>query len=274
MKTVFFISDHTGITVESLGHSLLAQFEGVELDFVTRRFVDTVPKGEAVAAEISRHAAGGETPIVFTTLSDQKVVEAIRSSGALVLDLFQPFLGNLAAALGQAATNRVGRLHGVRDAARYQNRIDSIDFSLATDDGLGADAYPHANIILVGVSRVGKTPTCLYLALHYGLRAANYPLADDDFARAELPKPVKSHRSKLFGLTINPLRLQQIRQKRRPGSTYSSLPQCEMEVREAENLFRVNGIPFLNTTTASVEEIAATIMQQLVPDYRLPAGSD
>lgn len=273
MRTVFFVSDHTGITVESLGHSLLAQFDDVELDFVTRRFVDDVEKARRVAAEIEERTTD-EAPIVFTTLSDPAVLKILDGTGATLLDLFEPFLSRLQTELDRPPMNRVGRFHGVLDAARYQNRIDSVDFSLATDDGLGADAYPHADTILVGVSRVGKTPTCLYLALHYGLRAANYPLADDDFMRADLPAPVKPHRGKLFGLTINPLRLQQIRQKRRPGSTYASLPQCEMEVREAENMFKVNGIPFLSTTTASVEEIAATIMQQLVPNYRRPAGSD
>jgi regulator of PEP synthase PpsR (kinase-PPPase family) len=261
-RTVFFLSDHTGITAEVLGHSLMARFEGLEPHYFTRPFVNSLEHADAVVEEINAAAVtDGVRPLVFSTLTDATISARLRESQGLFLDLFAPYLGPLESELGMAPTSRSGRYHRINDLARYQLRMDAVDFALATDDGLGSQHYARADIILTGVSRAGKTPTCLYLALQYGIRASNYPLAEDDFERTRLPEVLAPYRDKLFGLSIDPMRLHHIRRERKPGSAYAEVARCEFEVRRAEALFRALGVRFLNTTTASVEEIAATIMQ-------------
>jgi regulator of PEP synthase PpsR (kinase-PPPase family) len=262
-RTVFFVSDHTGITAEVVGQSLLSRFEGERFRFITRPFVDSAEKADRVVAEIA--AANGNTaprPIAFLTITDSEIARRLTSAPALSLDILSPHLADLRAEFGEDPSPAVGRYHRIADPGSYQTRMDAVDFALATDDGLGTHNYERADIILVGVSRAGKTPTCLFLGMQYGIRASNYPLAEDDFDSLALPKALAPHRDKLFGLTIDPHRLQQIRHLRRPGSGYSSLEQCELEVRQSQRLFGLLGIPALNTTTSSIEEIAATIMQQ------------
>jgi regulator of PEP synthase PpsR (kinase-PPPase family) len=260
-RSVFFVSDHTGITAEVLGHSLMARFEGQDLHYVTRPFTDSLAKVRAVALEIDQAAAEGLRPVVFGTLTDPAVAAALKGTKGLLLDLFAPYLDALEAELGLAPSERVGRYHRIVDLASYQLRMDAVDFALTTDDGLGTQHYGRADIILVGVSRAGKTPTCLYLGLQYGIRAANYPLAEDDFDKMSLPRTLRDYRGKVFGLSIDPLRLHQIRRERKPNSQYAELSRCDFEVRRAEELFRSLGVTFLNTTTTSIEEISATIMQ-------------
>lgn len=260
-RSVFFVSDHTGITAEVLGHSLMARFEGQAFHYLTRPFIDTPDKVRAVAAEIDREAAEGARPIVFSTLTDPAVAAVLKETKGLLLDLFAPYLGELESELGALPSQHIGRYHRIADLASYQMRMDAVDFALTTDDGLGTQHYGRADIILVGVSRAGKTPTCLYLGLQYGIRAANYPLAEDDFERLRLPAPLEPCRAKVFGLSIDPMRLHAIRRERKPGSQYAELSRCEFEVKRAEALFRALGVTFLNTTTTSIEEISATIMQ-------------
>jgi regulator of PEP synthase PpsR (kinase-PPPase family) len=262
-RTVFFVSDHTGITAEVVGQSLLSRFEGERFRFITRPFVDCAEKADRVVAEIA--AANGRTaprPIAFLTITDSEVARRLTSAPALSLDILNPHLASLQAEFGEDPSPAVGRYHRIADPGSYQTRMDAVDFALATDDGLGTHNYERADVVLVGVSRVGKTPTCLFLGMQYGIRASNYPLAEDDFDSLALPKALAPHRDKLFGLTIDPHRLLQIRHLRRPGSAYSSLEQCELEVRQSQRLFGLLGVPALNTTTSSIEEIAATIMQQ------------
>jgi [pyruvate, water dikinase]-phosphate phosphotransferase / [pyruvate, water dikinase] kinase len=257
-RTVFFVSDHTGITAEVLGHSLLARFEGVIFHYLTRPFIDSPEKVRALIEEIG--GVEGPRPLVFNTISDPALSAQLREAEALFLDFFAPYLEPLAAELGSAPSSRVGRYHSIIDLARYQMRMDAVDFALTTDDGLGAQHYGRADLILVGVSRAGKTPTCLFLGLQYGIRAANYPLAEDEFERMRLPEALAPFKEKVFGLTIDPVRLHQIRRERKPNSSYASLERCDFEVKQAEALFRATKTPFLNTTTSSVEEIAATLM--------------
>lgn len=269
-RTVFIVSDHTGLTAESVARSLLAQFEGIKFRYVTRPFTDTEEEVQGLVVEISAVSQHDQIqPIVFSTLADPTLNTKLKQATALHLDLFQTFLGKLEAELSQAPTGRVGRFHGIDNSSQYFARIEAVDFALVTDDGVGEKHYQQADVILLGVSRAGKTPTCLFLGLQYGLRASNYPLAEDDFEREELPEPVKPHRAKLFGLTIDPKRLQQIRQQRKPGSRYATLEQCEYEVRRSERLFRRLGIAFFDTTGASIEEIAATIVQSAGLSRRL-----
>lgn len=258
MLRVFFVSDHTGVTAEMLGSSLLARFEDLEARLVTRAFVDSVAKARAVVDEIG--GAGGPA-LVVSSIALPEVRAELERADALVLDLFAPFLDRLAGFLGQAPTERVGTFHGLRDLARYQARIDAVEFTVGTDDGLGTRHYDRADVILIGISRVGKTPTCLYLAMQYGLYAANYPLAEDDFEGRALPAPLRSYRERLYGLTIDPLRLHQVRRSRRDRDDYASFERCRFEVERSEALFRRYGLPHANTTAQSVEEIAAGLLQ-------------
>ena len=259
-RPVFYISDGTGITAETIGHSLLTQFEGV--DFETRRiaFVDNAEKAQAAAVEIRSTAdAMGVRPIVINTVVDQSLSAILAESGAVMLDVFTPFIQPLEAELGVKRQSRVGKAHGLVDFAAYESRINATNYALTHDDGIDLD-YGEADLILVGVSRSGKTPTCLYLALHYGVKAANYPLTEEDLEGEGLPKRLKAHRRKLFGLTIDPARLQKIREERKPGSRYATLDVCRREVAIAEAMFRREQIPVLSTTHTSIEEIASKIV--------------
>jgi [pyruvate, water dikinase]-phosphate phosphotransferase / [pyruvate, water dikinase] kinase len=265
-RTVFFVSDGTGITVEMLGHSLLTQFEGIEFQHVTVPFVDTVAKARACVARIDDAARnGGARPVVFTTLVNGEVRDVIRAAGAFVLDFFEMFLDPLEAELGAKSSHTIGRSHSALDTKQYTNRIDAINFALAHDDGVSSRDLDKADVILVGVSRSGKTPTSLYLALKFGIRAANYPLIPEDFDRLQLPSVLDGYRPKLFGLSISPERLTEIRHERRPNSRYANLDNCRFEVQQAEQLMQREGIRWADSTTKSIEEIATTIMQ----DFRL-----
>ncbi|MSQ69723.1 MAG: kinase/pyrophosphorylase [Betaproteobacteria bacterium] len=262
-RTIFIISDGTGITAEMLGHSLLTQFEGIEFTQVTLPFIDNIEKAGNCVSRINEVARGGNgRPVVFTTLVNADVREAIRRSEALVLDFFEMFLDPLEAELQIKSTHTIGRSHSANDKKGYSHRIDAINFALAHDDGVSSREMEKADVILVGVSRSGKTPTCLYLALQYGIRAANYPLIPEDFERNALPQPLEAYRFKLFGLSIMPERLREIRNERRPDSRYAALDNCRYEVQQAESMMRRESIRWVNSTTKSIEEIAATILQE------------
>jgi regulator of PEP synthase PpsR (kinase-PPPase family) len=262
-RTVFFISDGTGISAETLGHSLLTQFEDIAFAQTVLPFVDTVAKARECVARIEEaKLRSGARPIVFCTLVNDEVRAALRSADALVLDFFEGFLNPLEAELGLRSTHTVGRSHSVADNPEYLDRIEAINFALAHDDGLGNQELGKAEVVLVGVSRSGKTPTCLYLALQFGIKAANVPLTPDDFDRGTLPGLLEPHLKKLYGLTIAPERLAEIRNQRRPDSRYARLENCRYEVEQAERLMRRFGIPWLNSTTRSIEEIATKILQE------------
>jgi hypothetical protein len=260
-RSAFFVSDRTGITAEMLGHSLLTQFDQIEFETTTLPFIDSAGKAQAAVEQIN--AAGrrdGMRPLVFSTLVDAEVIAVIASADALVLDCFQVFIAPMEAELGVRSSHTVGRSHSTANSAGYFRRIDAVNFALSYDDGQSTKELDAADVILIGVSRSGKTPTCLYLALQYGIKAANYPLIPEDFGAMQLPGVLNRMRAKLFGLTIMPDRLHQIRSERRPGSQYASLHNCLAEVREAEALMRNESIPFLDTTTRSIEELASTIL--------------
>ena len=265
--TVFFVSDGTGITAETFGNSILNQF-AVKPRHVRRPFVDSVDKAHQVVREIN-HAADveGKRPIVFITLVDREVLAIVKDlSRGLVLDMFNTFIEPLEAEFGMTSNHRVGRFSDIAKSQEYTDRIEAINFSLAHDDGQSAKNLESADVILVGVSRSGKTPTSLYLAMQHGVKAANYPLIPEDFERNKLPSSLAQHKSKCFGLTIDPNRLNQIRNERRPGSRYAALDNCRYEVREAESLMRREGIEWLSSTHKSIEEIATTILRDIRPD--------
>jgi regulator of PEP synthase PpsR (kinase-PPPase family) len=262
-RSVFFISDHTCITAETVGRSLLSQFPALVFDRTTLPFLDSEEKLREACRRIDETCRRDEQPpLVFSTLADPRLRRILRESRSVVFDLFDVFIGRLEEALGLVSVQAVGRAHGLADTARGRERVEALKFTLDTDDGLHSDAYDEAEIILVGVSRSGKTPACLYLALHYDIRAANYPLAEEDLERTVLPPVLQKHRSRLFGLTLNPERLHQLRQERRPGSRYASLRQCRDEIRAAEALFKAAGIPVLDSSNMSVEEIAANVLHR------------
>src|SRR4051812_40133240 len=223
-RTVFFLSDGTGITAQMLGHSLLTQFEGVEFDQVTLPFVDTAEKaGECLDRIEAETAKGNGQPIVFSTLVNQELREVVRESNALFIDFFETFIDPLEAGLGVKSSHTIGRSHSTVDKKEYQQRMEAINFAMAHDDGSSHRELAQADVILVGVSRSGKTPTSLYLAMQFGVKAANYPLIPEDFDRRELPEALKTCKGKLYGLTIAPERLHEIRKERRPGSKYAAL---------------------------------------------------
>jgi [pyruvate, water dikinase]-phosphate phosphotransferase / [pyruvate, water dikinase] kinase len=269
-RTVFFVSDQTGVSAETMGHSLLTQFDGLEFRQVTLPFISTVDKAEEAVRKINATAVvDGLRPIVFSTLVREELRTVLLGSNALLLDFFAAFLGSLESELAVKSSHREGRAHGMADLQAYTTRIDATNFALAADDGVVTADYARADVILVGVSRSGKTPTCIYMAMQYGVFAANYPLTEDDFEGKQLPAPLRAATAKLFGLTIAPTRLQQIRNERRPGSRYASLSQCEYEVRSAEGLFQRFGIPHQNTTECSIEEIASRIIDRKGIERRL-----
>jgi len=260
-RTAFFVSDRTGITAEMLGHSLLSQFDGVLFNEVALPFVDSIEKAQGVVTQINLQGVDdGMRPIVISTLAKTEIAQVIGQAKALFLDCFEIFISPLERELGLRASHAIGRTHNVSDFVNYHHRIESVNYTLSHDDGVTHRDLADADIVLVGVSRCGKTPTCLYLAMQYGIRAANYPLIPEDFSTMQLPSPVRSLRGKLYGLTIRPERLQQIRTERKPGSQYATLANCEFEVREAEALMRQEGIPYLDATSKSVEELATTIL--------------
>jgi regulator of PEP synthase PpsR (kinase-PPPase family) len=263
-RTVFFLSDGTGITAQMLGHSLLTQFEGVEFNQVTLPFVDTPEKAEECLARIEAEAAHGNgQPIVFSTLVNQELREVVRRSNALFLDFFETFIDPLEAGLGVRSSHTIGRSHSAMDKKEYQQRMEAINFAMAHDDGSSHRELGQADVILIGVSRSGKTPTSLYLAMQFGVKAANYPLIPEDFDRNRLPEVLLPHKGRLYGLTIAPERLHEIRRERRPDSRYAAPENCRFEVEEAEALMRREGIRSINSTSKSIEEIATTILREL-----------
>lgn len=267
-RTVFFISDGTGITAETFGHSVLTQFE-LRFNQVRLPFVDTTEKTYEAVSQINEATArDGKRPIVFSTLVKAELSVLLRRADALHMDLIQTFVDPLEQELGIKSTHTIGRSHNIADSEEYKNRIEAINFSLAHDDGQSHDNLAAADVILVGVSRSGKTPTSLYLAMQYGVKAANYPLIPEDFERERLPSGLAPFRNKIFGLSIAPDRLAEVRNERRPGSKYASLESCRYEINEAEKMMRREGIRWMSSTAKSIEEIAATILQELKTSTR------
>jgi regulator of PEP synthase PpsR (kinase-PPPase family) len=263
-RTVFFVSDGTGITAQMLGHSLLTQFEGVQFVQVTMPFVDSAERAEECLARIEAEAAGGNgQPIVFSTLVNQDVRQIVRRANALFLDFFETFIDPLEAGLGLKSSHTIGRSHSAMDKKEYQQRIEAINFAMAHDDGASHRELGQADVILIGVSRSGKTPTSLYLAMQFGVKAANYPLIPEDFDRRKLPEALRAEKTRLYGLTIAPERLHEIRRERRPDSRYADLDNCRYEIDEAEQLMRREGVRSINSTSKSIEEIATTILREL-----------
>ncbi|MCS4504384.1 Phosphoenolpyruvate synthase regulatory protein [wastewater metagenome] len=259
-RAVFFISDRTGITAETLGHSLLTQFND-EFDHITLPFTDSPERADQAVRRVEEaNRVNGLRSIVFSTVIAPEIRERLQHVDALVFDFFDTFIAPMEQELGERSSHTIGRSHGMIDNQRYDVRIDAMNYALSHDDGAVVRHYDQADVILVGVSRSGKTPTCIYLALQYGIYAANYPLTEEDLLGGRLPSIIRPHRRKLYALTIRPDRLSRIRSERRPDSRYASLRQCQYEVARAEGLFEREKLPMADTTAMSIEEIATTII--------------
>jgi regulator of PEP synthase PpsR (kinase-PPPase family) len=261
-RTVYFVSESTGITAETMGHSLLSQFDTLDFEQVYMPYINTKARALALTQRMQEATErDGVRPLVFSTMLDDEIREILKRGNCYFLELFEIFVEPLSAELGLAPSRKSGRSHAITQPSSYTRRIEAINFAMANDDGVRPDNFPRSDVVLTGVSRSGKTPTCLYLAIHYGLRAANYPITEEDFERGGTPPALLECRDKLFGLTIDPQRLQLIREERRPGSPYASLARCEEDTRRAVAIFKELRIPVLNTTSQSIEEISSHILK-------------
>ncbi len=262
-RTVFYLSDRTGITVETLAHTLLTQFDGIRWHKISIPFIDSVERAQNAAQQINAAAIkDGCRPLVFSTLVEPTIRAPIEAANCAIYDFFDRFIDSMEKELGQQSSHAIGRSHGMSDAASYTKRIAAVNFAQTNDDGVSAKSFNQADIILVGVSRSGKTPACLYLALQYGIYAANYPLTEEDMDATSLPPALRPFKNKLFGLTISAEQLHKIRQERKPNSRYSSLAQCQKELEWQQNLYQREKIPFIDTTATSVEEISTIILNR------------
>ncbi len=261
-RPVFFVSDRTGKTAESIGQSLLTQFEGFEFGYFYFPFISTEEEAQLVAEEIVKATGKYRVqPLVFSTLVGERMQDIIAGSNACVIDLFKTFIVPLEESLEIQSSHNMGMTHEGYGEAQYHRRVDAIDFTIKNDDGISINDYSNAEVILVGVSRCAKTPTCLYLSMHYSIKAANYPLTMDDLDHEYLPEFLRKEKEKLMGLTIKPEQLSEIRQKRRPGTEYASIENCIKEVAKAEKIFRDNHIPVVESTLTSIEEISVRIVK-------------
>jgi hypothetical protein len=264
VRKVFFVSDRTGLTAESYGKCLLAQFPDLEFETTTLAFIDTTEKAQRACEQINRASENSQVePIVFSTLISDAEQQIVESADAHVISLFHSFLGSLEGVFGLAASHKQGASRISYNDRTYQRRLDAIDFALAHDDGVRLDHYHQADVILAGVSRCGKTPTSLYLAMNFSLKVANYPLTPEDLQHDELPQCLKENIHKLVGLTIKPVPLSRIRRQRRPDSDYSSLEICQNELQIAQTMFEKADIPVFETTDTSIEEISSRVVRAL-----------
>jgi regulator of PEP synthase PpsR (kinase-PPPase family) len=263
-RTVFFVSESTGITAETLGHSLLSQFDTIDFEQVYMPYINTDLRAKALTERMQEAAdRDGARPIVFATMLNNEIREILKGGNCFYMELFEGFVEPLSAELGVPPSRKSGRSHAITKPSYYTKRIEAINFAMSNDDGVRPDNFHRADVVLIGVSRSGKTPTCLYLAMHYGLRSANYPITEEDFERGDVPQLVWDCRHKLFALTIDPQRLQLIREERRPGSRYASIERCQDDIRMAAQIYKRLQIPVLNTTSQSIEEISSHIIKAL-----------
>jgi len=270
MRPAFFVSDHTGITAEIIGKSLLSQFPGEAFAAASLPFVDTPEKVRNVVDRIKQAWQDSNLrPLVFSTITDAGARAELETCGAVVMDVYGHFLGLMMGELGRPAVPVRGQSHSMTDQGAYHSRIDAVNFALAADDGLATEKYDRADLILVGVSRSGKTPTSLYMAMQYGRKVANYPLTPENFEQPNLPDWLMPYHAKLRGLTLAAERLAQIRAERRPNSRYAALDTCRAELAQAERMMREADIPILESTARSIEEIAALLRQSAPQAVRL-----
>ncbi|MBX2882344.1 MAG: kinase/pyrophosphorylase [Granulosicoccus sp.] len=261
-RTAYIVSDRTGLTAEAMAHSLLSQFPNIEFHLETFTFIDDEQKATELVnrCRMIGQCADDNAPMVFLTMVNEDLRALFFKAGIAVFDLFQTFIGPMEEFLGVKSSHTIGQSHGVQDEKAYTSRIAAVHFAMQTDDGMDVEHYRKADLIVIGVSRCGKTPASLYMSLHYGLYVSNYPLTGQELEFKRLPTVLEANKHKLFGLTIDPFRLLKIRQKRYQGSSYSDADTCQREIAQAESIYRTESIPYINSTTMSVEEIGAMIV--------------
>jgi len=260
-RTIFIISDGTGLTAQALGHSLLTQFPHITFEYITLPYIDSVEKVTQVIKQINQVSSQEKNhPIVFTTLIQTEIRKALEASAGIIIDFFAPFIPMLEKEFQASSSPKIGQTHGLINYETYKTRIDAVNYALNCDDGIGQTHYDQADLILLGVSRSGKTPTCLYLAIEFGIFPANYPLTEEFFSQKNLPKILEQYQHKLFGLMIDEFRLHQIRSERKKDSQYASLLTCQQELKTTRAFFNRENIPYIDTTSRSIEEIATSII--------------
>ena len=260
---VFFLSDSTGISAETMGNALLIQFPERRFERRLIPFIATAEEARRVVAVLDAAMDGPATPLAFTPAATDEVREVLLTSRCPIIDFFEMHMEKVEAVLGARGARVAARLHGVGDIVRYNSRMQAVEYAIEHDDGQSLRALDRAEVILVAPSRCGKTPTTMYLALQHGVFVANYPLLDEDLETTALPRPLKDLGDRCFGLIATPARLSEVRQQRRPNSTYASLEQCTKELRRADALYKANGFPVINSTTRSVEERSTLILQSM-----------
>jgi [pyruvate, water dikinase]-phosphate phosphotransferase / [pyruvate, water dikinase] kinase len=260
---VFFLSDSTGISAETMGNAVLIQFPDLRFDRRLIPFISSVEEARRVVAILDAAARGPVTPLAFSTTAVEEVRQELLRAKCPLIDFFGMHMEQVESILGAKGIRVAARLHGMGDVKRYNARMAAVEYAIEHDDGQSMRALEKADVILVAPSRCGKTPTTMYLALQHGIFVANYPLVDEDFASAELPGPVRGSRDRCFGLTTTAARLSQVRNERRPNSRYASLEQCTYELRQAEAMYRNHRLPVINSSTKSVEEMSTVILQTL-----------
>jgi regulator of PEP synthase PpsR (kinase-PPPase family) len=265
---VFFLSDSTGISAETMGNALLIQFPDVRFERTLIPFISTVDQAREVVAQLDQAMEGPVAPLVFTTAAVDEVREELLRTRAPIIDFFGMHMAKVEQQLGARGLREARRLHGVGDVRRYNDRMAAIEFAIEHDDGLGSRGLDRSDVVLLAPSRCGKTPTAMYLALQHGLFVANYPLVDEDLETTDLPRPVAELGDRCFGLTTTVSRLSRVRQERRPNSRYASEEQCRFELRRATEMYRTHDLPTVDTSAASVEEIAAVVIQTLARGRR------
>lgn len=262
LRTVFYVSDGTAITSETIGRSMLTRFPNVPFQVYVIPYVDSMEKADNAVEHINQaYQKDGVKPLVFDTIVDDKIRERINQAEAFNLDIYEGLIGKISDELGVSPAPHTVNAHGDVDSEIYKERIDAVHFALDNDDGARTNHYSVADIILIGVSRSGKTPTSLYLALQFGIRVTNYPLTEDDLYENTLPKALQPYKDKLFGLVIDTDRLVKIRQERKAGSRYASYHQCQQELQAIQGIYISQGIPNIDVSTMSIEEIATRILQ-------------
>jgi regulator of PEP synthase PpsR (kinase-PPPase family) len=260
---VYFLSDSTGISAETMGNALLIQFPDVRFDRTLIPFISSVEEARRVVKILDEAMEGPVTPLVFTTAAEDSVRLELAKTKAPAIDFFDMHMSRVEEVLGKQGIRQPARLHGVGDIKRYNNRMAAIEFTIEHDDGQSVRALEKADVILLAPSRCGKTPTSMYLALQHGLFVANYPLVDEDLERSALPAPVQGHHDRCFGITTTVERLSRVRNERRPDSTYASLAQCRWELRRAAEMYAQHRIPVIDSSSRSVEEMSTLIIQTL-----------
>ena len=260
---VFFLSDSTGISAETMGNAVLIQFPDLRFERRLIPFISSVEEARRVVAILDAAAQGPVTPLAFSTTAVEEVRQELLRSKCPLIDFFGMHMEQVESILGAKGIRVAARLHGMGDVKRYNARMAAVEYAIEHDDGQSMRALEKADVILLAPSRCGKTPTTMYLALQHGIFVANYPLVEEDFASAELPRPVQALRERCFGLTTTAARLSQVRHERRPNSRYASLEQCTYELRQADAMYRNHRLPVINSSTKSVEEMSTVILQTL-----------